>query len=536
VASTPKYVFYGNSVDIRNAKNAGYKDARFIDVSTYGEDSKFKDIMHANKTGANPVILGGAGAKGGISDALYKQLYGSGLKLERIGGADRYEVVDNLKKFMTPKAPTPQQQIDNKMGAIEKLLKGGSDSYYKNQEGALQSQRDAQMNELKKAYENAVSEGKISIDEAKSQFDKAVGELNKQYDSSKGTVMEQYEDTNETINEQAYNDSKRTEAVAQDRGIQNSAQMLGMEASDNARTNDYLTQNAESKNSAITGLTQQRDGQLSEYTSERDSRINSIKDRINAITKQKDLDLANVNNQYNAGLTQARGQADMMYNQALADLKAGDLNAFRQQQYALAQIDRQQAFDLEKMAKQYDYGKMMQDDQQSFQQGMQKMEQNFQMNSMLKQHQFDMSKLNATFTQDLQKMAKQFGFESQLSDKQFQQEWKIMQQDAQNAIAQEQKSYELARSRELSRYQKGTPEYEIREQQLKDARDAKIMDIHTQTMYDAQAQMHLSNMQKPTAPDISMWDKLWGKDDDKQSSYNSQLEAYKRAMEFFQTP
>lgn len=61
--------YYGSKTDIELAKQSGIQ-GKFYDVSSYGDDSKYKDLLHAYKTGANPVILGGAGAVGGINDNL----------------------------------------------------------------------------------------------------------------------------------------------------------------------------------------------------------------------------------------------------------------------------------------------------------------------------------------------------------------------------------------------------------------------------------------------------------------------------------
>jgi Transglycosylase SLT domain len=96
-----KRTYYGTTSDIELAKQRGIQ-GRFIDVSKYGEESKFKDILHAYRTGANPVILGGALAKGGINDSLYQRLIKAGARnLTRIGGKDRYEVQENLRNYIS---------------------------------------------------------------------------------------------------------------------------------------------------------------------------------------------------------------------------------------------------------------------------------------------------------------------------------------------------------------------------------------------------------------------------------------------------
>lgn len=92
--------FYGNASDIALARASGL-EGNFIDISTWGEKSIIDGIQHAYKTGANPMILGGAGATKGINDYLYGLINKNGVNVGRIGGKDRYEVQENLKKYLT---------------------------------------------------------------------------------------------------------------------------------------------------------------------------------------------------------------------------------------------------------------------------------------------------------------------------------------------------------------------------------------------------------------------------------------------------
>lgn len=98
--------FYGNASDIALAKQSGMQ-GNFIDVSGWGEKSIINGIQHNAKTGGNPMILGGAGAKGGINDYLLGLINKGGTNIGRIGGKDRYEVQDNLKKYMLEQATSP---------------------------------------------------------------------------------------------------------------------------------------------------------------------------------------------------------------------------------------------------------------------------------------------------------------------------------------------------------------------------------------------------------------------------------------------
>jgi hypothetical protein len=138
---------------------------------------------------------------------------------------------------------------------------GGIDATAKNAMMSKYAQaRDHEILNITKAYDDAVAEGKLSQEEANEQMANAIKE----------------------INMNAYRDSQLTNTTAFDRGIQNSQQLLGLQAGDNARAN----------------------GQRTSVTLERDRRVNQLKDRIANLTKQKDLDLAMANKDYDYNLAQ----------------------------------------------------------------------------------------------------------------------------------------------------------------------------------------------------------------------------------------
>jgi hypothetical protein len=181
---------------------------------------------------------------------------------------------------------------DAKQKAIEQYLAGSRDAYYNTQAGMLGKQQQQQIAEIQKAYQDAVDAGNLSITEANDQFTKAVNQ----------------------INTQAYRDSQLTQAYGFDRGIGNSQQLLGLMAGDNSR----------------------KQTMVNDVTTQRDTRINALKDRISKLTTQKDLDITNANNDYNYNLSIARGQADQNYNDAMTQLKMQDWqNAVQAQQDAL---------------------------------------------------------------------------------------------------------------------------------------------------------------------------------------------------------
>lgn len=235
-------------------------------------------------------------------------------------------------------APAPGQGQDP-FGGITDYANKEADAMYKRQEALLQQQRDQALADLQKAYADAVANGQISIRDAQAAFDAQKGQ----------------------IDQQAYLDSQASALAATDRGIGNSQQMAGMIASDNAREMNLHNSNM----------------------TERDKRVADITDRINAITKQKDLDLANVNNQYNAGLVAARSGVD-------AD-RFGKLFDFNKDNYFM---DKQQKFDLEKLS----------------------VQQKYTLEQMATAQGYDLAKMDKAQVYDLAKMAQQYGYDMGLQN------------------------------------------------------------------------------------------------------------------------
>lgn len=156
--------YYGNATDIALAKQTGLS-GNFIDVSSYGDGSKYQDLLHAYRTGANPIILGGAGATGGINDSIYKQLTDNGASIQRIGGKDRYEVQNNFRNYATDLAK--QKTLYDTEQTKKNLIEQGK----------------SQVNQL-------YDQQKISqLDQLKAQRDKAIGGINQQ----KSQVAPQYQ-------------------------------------------------------------------------------------------------------------------------------------------------------------------------------------------------------------------------------------------------------------------------------------------------------------------------------------------------------
>jgi hypothetical protein len=365
------------------------------------------------------------------------------------------------------------------------FLKNSSDSFYDGQKAMLDKAKAERLAELEKAYNQAVQDGEMSQEEAEKQL---------------------AEET-EQINQGAYQQSQVTDLSAQTRGIQNSQQLLAMQSGDMRATNELK----------------------SEARTARDERINQIKDRLSQITNNYNLDKSTTNTAYNSDLANARAQADMQYSQGMTNMTMAQyksalemknnltmqeqaqldmlermetqqgydlrkmslqndytLNQMKTGQkydlekmakafgYDLDKMSRQQVYQLEQMAKNFGYDKQL--NQQSHDFDMEKMAQQYlnQSSLMTKQQNFDMKKMGAAFQQDMKKMEAEYGMKFEYDEKRLASD-----------IAAEQQAYEKSRQRLAAQYKEGTPEYNIRLSQLKDARDQAINQLHAQTMYEA---------------------------------------------------
>jgi hypothetical protein len=224
-------------------------------------------------------------------------------------------------------------------------------------------------------------------------------------------------------------------------GIQNSQQQIGLMQTDQARNASLINKN----------------------TSERDRRINDIKDRISAITKQKDLDLANVQSEHDSGVIQAKAEADNNYASNMFGV-AKDTYNFNN---SLKQMQEQSRLQIE------------------------------QMNI---QHGLDLDKMKVDLENSMALEAKKYGYQSALQSQAAKQQQQAAIAKATAEMQAEQKAYESARQRELAKYTPGTPEYQIKEGQLQDAYKDNIAKIHASTVYDATAKSILNNPALSTPP------------------------------------
>lgn len=415
----------------------------------------------------------------------------------------------------------------NRLSQIAQFLTQSANLGYDGQKASLGQARDNQITQLEKSYAQAVNDGAMSVKEAEKMFQ---AEL-------------------ENINKNAYLDNERSQLVAQDRGIQNSQQMMGLMATDNQRKNTLI-------NTAI---------------SERDGRINSIKDRISQIGLQKDLDITSANSNYDYTLAGQRAQLGQgllgqMYGMANDDYaqRQQALGQFAQMgmqnQYQLGQMDLQNQFDMSKLSQQQQY----QLEQMAVNQG-------YNLESMGMQNQYDLNKLSIQQQNQLQQFAVQHGYNletmnvqqvhqlaqmatqngynvgmenlssanqfnnsSALNQQQHQLAMKEAEKKSQLAIAEETKAYDLAVQRELAKFKPGTKEYEIRAGQLETERQGMINELITQAQVEASIQYNLGTpIAEPTKPKRNWYqtDSSWKKEKAEYDASLEKFDAYQRALQ-----
>ena len=213
-----------------------------------------------------------------------------------------------------------QPQYDAQGNPILDFYKQASDDFLNSQLANLQAQVQQQLTELEQAYSTAISEGQISVRDAQRDFEAQKAE----------------------IENKAYQQAEATKGYGSQMGIANSQQMIGLQQNDNSRVNSLNNANA----------------------SDRDNRVADIKDRINALTLNKNLATTNAQNQYQIGVQGATAQASQMYNQSAGGFMEKNYMADKQfgqelqlaelgQKYKLEGMSQQQVYDLDKMDKQF---------------------------------------------------------------------------------------------------------------------------------------------------------------------------------------
>lgn len=388
-----------------------------------------------------------------------------------------------------------QQQA---MSDMQSFIQQQSVGFLQQQQAQLQIMMESQIAQLKMAYEQAIADGQISIRDAEAQFQQQVKQ----------------------IQQQAYLDAERTALYGHDMGIQNSQQMVGLMQGDNARKNSMINENMTT----------------------RDRRINDIKDRLNAIKTQKNIDMARVIAEYDHGMLRAQGEANQMFANNMFGLMQNDYFANRDQRFTQdnmrlgdelqrGQMMLGQEFTRENMATQFDYALK----QATHESGL-------AIERMNVQHGLDLAKMAQALKDDIQKMSISFGHQSSLQSQAHKQSLARMEAEYKKKIEAEEKAYRTQLARDLRGITPGTQEYKVitanHERQFKN----NLTQIHLGTVYEYTTQQILQDApatapKKPTDFILGKYDSIgnllnWITGFNKKNdSYNAQMEAIKRRDE-----
>jgi hypothetical protein len=314
------------------------------------------------------------------------------------------------------------------MDAILAFLKQQGDAAYQQE-----------INSIQAAYNQAVMDGQMSVNEAQEAFRRE----------------------SERIAGQAYTDGEATKLNASQRGIGNSQQLLGMQASDQSRANSLRSESSNVLNTTLS----------------------NIRQRLSAISLQKDLDISSAGARRDAQY--AQGAFDMMREDYGANRDYGyqlglvganqnaqsQLNS-EQHQYALAEMKAQSGLTIEQMKVKLgidkELGAYMND---------------LDLVKMAKANGYDLDKMKLDQTFQKQMLAAQQAFTAKENGKD-------RAQSAANAAASANKDdgYALALQRQLAQYTPGTPEYMIVQKQLESekarASNTAFLELQTDILMD----------------------------------------------------
>lgn len=425
------------------------------------------------------------------------------------------------QQWMQQQQQAGQIQQQQQMQALVRMLQQSAQSQFSSQQAMLGQARDAQIAQLEKAYADAVAQGEISVREAQQAFEEGKAEIDKN----------------------AYMQAQQTQLMAQDRGIQNSQQLLGHMSADEQSKMSMINQNMTT----------------------RDKRVADIKDRIRAVQQKKDLDISSANRDYNYGLAKAKGDIDARMYQAQFQMGLDDYKMNRQENFETNKMGYQQLLDFDKMDKQntitlgqmaYSHGLDLQKmdkqqvldlakmaKEQGYRIDLSKLQSDLNIKEMGVQHGFNkqmegirhsnnVAIIDKQGNWDLKKMATQHGYD--MSKMNAQQKAQIASINAQakaqaNADAQ---AYEQAMQRELNKHTPGTKEYKIMQGQIKANAEAIKAEIHTKALAEANA-VFASTLPKtmPSHPGYGLFDNKKKVD----ASYNAQVNAYRQYENWMKT-
>ena len=191
---------------------------------------------------------------------------------------------------------------------MENLIIEEELAYIEQQQALLAMERDRQIAELEMIYERQVAEGKLSVREAE----------------------EALEAEKKAIDQEYYLASQKLNIYAQNMGIQNSQQMIGL----------------------MQGDTYRKQQLSSEATDKYNKRVADIRDRINGLMNERDIGIANANAQYNSGVINASAAARLNSNNQMFNLYQSEHQNQVARQQAIEQALLQSQLRIQEMVKQ----------------------------------------------------------------------------------------------------------------------------------------------------------------------------------------
>ncbi len=349
-------------------------------------------------------------------------------QLQAMGGQlqnDSWMMPQGIVQGLTGRgASTPSINIDD----ISRYYQEMSGGYLQQQQAMAEQVYNNNIAMLEMALNQAVSEGQISVREAEKQF----------------------QEQSKVIEEQVYRDAEMTKLYGQDMGIQHSQQMIGLMQGDMARKTSLINKNM----------------------TERDIRINTIRDRLNSIKAEHDIEKVRYGSELGSSLMSATGQAQMMYGQAMGDLMSQDYA--RQQEYfnqeKIQRLIGQQRLDELDVSHEHRLTELGQ-------------EQVYKLDQMLTQHGYNVEMFDMQATQSMKELAERYRLEGILSAQQASAQLKI----ANAKISAENKRIEEERKDELERAKReyldpNSDEYKIRVAKIEEASTMKARDAITSTV------------------------------------------------------
>lgn len=302
---------------------------------------------------------------------------------------------------------------------------------------------------LEKAYNDAVEAGEMSIREAQAAYEAEV----------------------KNINQNAYNDAQNTNVVASARGIGNSQQMLGMQASDASRANGLRNEAGNALNTTMANL----------------------KSRLNTLKANKDLDIANVNKTFDLEGIRAKSAADAQFAENAFNFNSENFQANRDQGFQKELIAEQTKAQEQLMIKQSGLNINEMKVKLGIDKELGAFMNDLELMNMAKAHGYDLEILGKT--QAFQAAMQRAQLAAQASE------------GAKNRAAankSDSDNYALALERELAKYTPGTKEYQIVQAQLKAANDAASSEALNGLKTDVAIEQILSN----PSFDITQYDSL----------------------------